>query len=78
MTDVSARELREAASTAHRRGETDAAIALFEQIVDRYPGTTEAIEARFYLSSIGRGRQRKPPQRAALDNAAVPERSLKK
>ena len=67
MTDVSARELREAASIAHRRGETDAAVALFERIVDQFPGTTEAVEARFYLSSIGRGR-RKAPQRAVADS----------
>jgi hypothetical protein len=59
MDDESAKSLRRAASSAHRRGDTDEAIALFEAILDRFPGTPEAIEARFYLSGVGGTRRRK-------------------
>jgi hypothetical protein len=64
MTDVTAQELRDAASVAHRRGDTEQAIGLFERLVSLYPNTPEAVEAVFYLSSIGKGRRRRPAKRA--------------
>jgi uncharacterized membrane-anchored protein len=58
MSDLSAKSLRDAASTAHRCGDREAAVGLFEKILDLFPETPEAIDALFYLSSIGRGRRR--------------------
>lgn len=59
----SARKLRDAASVAHRRGDTDAAVSLYEQILDQFPDSVEAVDAVFYLSSIGRKSKRRPPRR---------------
>jgi outer membrane protein assembly factor BamD (BamD/ComL family) len=65
MADESAQVLRDAASAAHRRGDTDSAVAIFEKILALYPESREAIDAVFYLSSIGKGRLRRPPKRSA-------------
>jgi hypothetical protein len=66
MPTMSVKELRDSASIAHRRGDTATAVALYEKILDLYPGTIEATEAVFYLSSIGKG-PRRPAQRVAPD-----------
>ena len=58
MPDESVQELRDAASEAHQRGDIDAAAQLYEFILDRYSESPEAIEAVFYLTSIGRGPRR--------------------
>ena len=58
----SVQSLREAASDAHRDGDIPAAVALFEKILDLFPDSAEAVDAVFYLSSIGKGRRR-PPKR---------------
>ena len=66
MPPVSVKELRDAASTAHRRGDTAAAIGLFEKILSLFPDTPEAVEAVFYLSSIGKA-PRRPAQRVVIE-----------
>ena len=60
MPQASLQELRDAASSAHARGDTEGAVGLFRKILDLFPDTPEAAEAVFYLSSIGKG-----PRRAA-------------
>jgi len=72
MPDVSLKELRDAASTAHRRGDREAAIELFEKILDLFPETPEAVEAVFYLSSIGK-RRRRPAKRVSAEKERPPE-----
>jgi hypothetical protein len=64
MPHVSVKELRDSATLAHRRGDTATAIGLYEKILDLFPDTIEAIEAVFYLSSIGKG-PRRPARRVA-------------
>jgi len=59
----SARKLRDAASVAHRRGDTEAAVSLYESILDQFPDSAEAVDAVFYLSSIGKRSKRRPPRR---------------
>jgi hypothetical protein len=51
-------DLREAAGTAHRCGDTAAAIALYKKILVLFPATPEAVDAAFYLSGTGKGRRR--------------------
>ena len=76
MTDVSAKELRDAASTAHHRGDTEAAVGLFEKILELFPDTPEAIDAMFYLSSIGKVR-RDPKKSVAGNENALTTRGRK-
>jgi hypothetical protein len=57
VNDDTIRKLRDAASAAHRLGDTAAAVALYEKILDLFPKTSEAVEAVFYLSSIGKARR---------------------
>jgi hypothetical protein len=71
MTDVSVKELRDAASRAHLRGDGEAAIALFAKIAERFPNTTEAAEAVFYLSSIGKAPRRPAGRAAPTDEQAL-------
>ena len=73
MPDLSVKELRDSASVAHRKGDTATAIVLYEKILDLFPDTVEAIEAVFYLSSIGKGRRR-PARRVAEE---LPKRDAK-
>ena len=63
-TPTSVSELRDAASSAHRCGDTEAAIGLFRKILDLFPDTPEAGEAVFYLTSVGKGAGR--PARSAV------------
>jgi len=62
MAGDTPQELRDAASAAHRRGNTTAAIALYRKILVLFPATPEAIEAVFYLSGAGK-RARRPKKR---------------
>jgi hypothetical protein len=55
MSDETAQDLRDAASEAHYGGDIEAAVLLYQFILDRHPESTEAVEAMFYLTSIGRG-----------------------
>jgi hypothetical protein len=64
MIAETVQQLRDAASQAHRRGNTEEAILLFEKIVALYPETPEALDAVFYLSSIGKGKSRRPARHA--------------
>jgi hypothetical protein len=66
MPHVSVKELRDSASVAHGKGDTATAIALYQKILDLFPDTSEAIEAVFYLSSIGKG-PRRPARRVAQE-----------
>jgi hypothetical protein len=63
MPADSAASLRDAASAAHHRGDIDTAVAIFEKIVVCFPESPEAVDAVFYLSSLGKG-ARRPPRRA--------------
>lgn len=56
--DNPVKSLRDAASAAHRAGDIDAAVAIFEKILALFPESSEAVDAVFYLSSIGKGRRR--------------------
>jgi hypothetical protein len=71
MADVSVKELREAASRAHRSGDTEAAGALFEEILRLFPDTPEAVDAVFYLSGLGKS-PRRPAGRVAGGNKEAP------
>lgn len=71
VNDDTIRKLRDAASTAHRHGDTSAAVAHYEKILDLFPKTPEAVEAVFYLSSIGKAR-RAPEMRAHLEKEKAP------
>jgi hypothetical protein len=71
MTDVSVKALRDAASHAHRRGDGEAAIALFKRILDEFPSTTEAAEAAFYLSAIGEAPRRSPARASVEEKSAA-------
>ncbi len=66
MPDDSAQALRDAASTAHRYGDVDTAVAIYQTILDLFPDSPEALDAVFYLSSIGKCR-RSAPKRAPVD-----------
>ncbi len=70
MPDNSAQALRDAASVAHRDGDTGAAVALYRRIVDLFPESSEAVEAAFYLSGIGKSRRR-TPKRVAINKPEV-------
>lgn len=59
MNDDSAQAMREAGNWAHERGAIDEATALFRRLLELYPGSNEAIDAVFYLTSG----HRHPPQR---------------
>jgi len=71
MTGQSAQELREAASLAHRRGDTEAAASLFWEIAKRHPGTPEAVDAALYLSSIDERREPKGIGAAVAKNVVA-------
>jgi TolA-binding protein len=60
----SARELFTRASSARRRGDVEAAIALYEQLLSSHPSSVEAEDARLVLGNL-RLEQRSP--RAALN-----------
>ncbi|HEX5049249.1 MAG TPA: hypothetical protein VFX89_19210 [Gammaproteobacteria bacterium] len=64
MIAETVQQLRDAASQAHRRGDIEEAVVLFEKIVSMYPETPEAVDAVFYLSSIGKGKSRRPARRS--------------
>ncbi len=68
------KSLRDAASAAHRAGDIDAAVAIYEKILALFPETAEAVDAAFYLSSIGRGRRRAP--RRAEESTRMRDDSL--
>lgn len=69
MIAETVQQLRDAASQAHRRGDIEEAVVLFEKIVSLYPETPEAVDAVFYLSSIGKGKSRRPARRASASAA---------
>ena len=56
MADESVQELRQAAGMAHRGGDIEAAVLIYQLILEKHPHSREATEAAFYLTSIGRGR----------------------
>ena len=74
---VSVSELRDAASSAHRCGDTEAAIGFFQKILDLFPETPEAGEAVFYLTSIGKG-ARRHARRAVVEKKQNPQKSAAK
>jgi hypothetical protein len=65
MAGPTPRELRDAASAAHKGGKTVAAIALYKKIIVLFPATSEAVDAAFYLSGIGKGASRSTKRAAA-------------
>lgn len=71
MPEASAQYLREAASAAHQRGDTDAAAEIYREIVERFPGSPQAVDAVFYLSSLGARGGRRPPKR--VDTPVKPD-----
>jgi hypothetical protein len=71
MTDLSVKELRDAASRAHHRGDDESASVLFAKIVELFPDTTEAAEAVFFLSGFDRS-PRPPARRAAARETTRP------
>jgi hypothetical protein len=55
-----AKALRDEAGLAHRRGDTEVAVRFYQTILNLYPHTQEAVDAVFYLSSIGKHRRGAP------------------
>jgi hypothetical protein len=67
MSEKTAQELRDAASVAHERRDIDTAVSFYKAILRQFPNSPEAVDAIFYLSSIGEG-----PRRAAKRAETVP------
>ena len=70
MSEKTAQELRDAASVAHQRRDIDTAVSLYKSILRQFPNSPEAVDAIFYLSSIGEGPRRGPKPSAIT----VPEK----